>query len=244
MNSYTGFAEIYDTLMDDFDYAAWSEYYLKLIEPVDAKRICDCACGTGSLTIEYAAKIAEVIGSDISGEMLRVAGEKARRKGVSVRWLCADMCRLELPKPVDAVLCGCDGVNYLTSMKRVKAFFTAAFNCIRSGGMLAFDISSEYKLREVMGDAFFGEERDEMAYLWQNSMEGDIITMDLTFFVEEGNGLYRKFNETHRQRAHSVPEIVAALEETGFTDIHVYGDRTFKAPENDELRIHFTALKQ
>ena len=32
MNAYSGFAGVYDLLMDDFDYPAWAEYYLKLRE--------------------------------------------------------------------------------------------------------------------------------------------------------------------------------------------------------------------
>lgn len=244
MSSYAEFAGIYDQLMDDFDYPEWARYYMELIAPVNPRRICDCACGTGSLTLEYAANGLETIGSDLSGEMLEIAAEKARRRGVSVRWLCRDMCMLELPAPVDALLCGCDGVNYLTSQKRVLAFFEAAHRCIRPGGMIAFDISSEYKLREEMGDAFFGEERDDIAYLWQNTLRGDNVTMDITFFVRQEDGLYRRFTETHRQRAHSVEEIKTLLAQAGFEQIHVYGDRTFEAPGPEELRIHFTAVRK
>ena len=54
---YDDFASVYDTLMDDYDYDAWSKYYLSLI--CDAlgelpKRAAECACGTGSLTVRFA----------------------------------------------------------------------------------------------------------------------------------------------------------------------------------------------
>ena len=96
-----------------------------------------------------------------------------------------------------------------------------------------------------MKDAFFGEERDKIAYLWQNSMDEAtrVITMDLTFFVETDTGLYRRFQETHVQRAHTREELVAWLGEAGFTDIRVYGDRTMNPPGPDEQRIHLKKKK-
>ena len=151
---------------------------------------------------------------------------------------------LELPRPVDAILACCDAVNYLTTESDVNAFFQSARRFLKKDGVLAFDISSEHKL-SGMKDAFYGEERDHIAYLWQNDMDRQtrVLTMDLTFFVETENGLYRRFSEQHRQRAHSVGELKGWLEECGFSDIRVYGDRVLRAPADDEPRIHFTAKK-
>lgn len=246
MDAYRGFAGIYDLLMDDFDYPAWADYYMQLLAEVGVqpKAICECACGTGALTMHFAKKGMRVTGVDISREMLELAAEKARENGVMVQFVCQDMAKLQLPKPVDAIICGCDGVNYLTSDKRVCAFFEAAHAAIRPGGAFAFDISSAHKLRNVLGNNFFGEERDEAAYIWQNSLDGDIVNMDLTFFICEEDDLYRRVTETHRQRAHEIENLVSLLKETGFTGIKVYGDRTFAAPAEEEMRIHFCAVRE
>ena len=75
MSAYAGFAAFYDTLMDDFDYPAWADYYMKLLaaEGVQPTSLCDCACGTGSLSIEFARRGIRVTGADLSGEMLEIA---------------------------------------------------------------------------------------------------------------------------------------------------------------------------
>ena len=246
MDAYMGFAGIYDLLMDDFDYPAWTDYYLKLVKDrcPDAKTICECACGTGSITVELAKKGYRVIGVDLSGEMLEIAAEKARNAGQMIQFVCRDMCALQLPKPVGALICTCDGVNYLTNDKRVSAFFEAAHRQIRPGGAFVFDISSAHKLRNVIGNAFFGEEREDVAYLWQNRLKDDIVTMDITFFVRAEDEFYERIQETHRQKAHEISQIVSLMEQAGFKDIKVYGDRTFDAPQNDELRIHFSAVRE
>ena len=102
------------------------------------------------------------------------------------------------------------------------------------------------RLEKVLGNGFFGEERDEVAYLWANAYDPHtrIVQMDLTFFCREESGLYRRFAETHRQRAHRPEELTARLREAGFGQIKVFGDRTFEPPKPDEMRIHFLAVRE
>ena len=164
---YNDFASVYDTLMDDYDYDAWCAHYLQLMQMNGKKplRIAECACGTGSLSVRFAREGLIVTGVDLSNAMLRQAEEKARRWGVQVSFVRQDMKKLALTRRVDAVLATCDGVNYLTEEGDVKSFFAAAYAALKPGGMLCFDCSSRHKLETVMGDAFFGEERDGIATL-------------------------------------------------------------------------------
>ena len=244
---YEQFAALYDRLMDDFNYPAWADYYLSLLarHGVRPKTICECGCGTGSMSVEFARRRVKLVASDLSEDMLHAAQEKARRNGVMIPFVCQDMRELSIHRPVEAVLCCCDGVNYLTSKEDVCAFFRAAYNALQPGGALAFDLSSRYKLRDKMGNSFFGEERDEVAYLWQNQYDEaeDVILMDLTFFVRREDGLYERFTEQHEQRAHTDVEILTWLAECGFEGACVYGDRNFDPPASDCERIHIIAKK-
>lgn len=248
MESYGEFASVYDRLMDDFDYPRWAEYYMELIarSGVKVRKMCDCACGTGSMTIQFAKRGINVTGMDLSRDMLEIAAVKARRAAQKIVFTAQDMTQLELPRPVDAIVCACDGVNYLIDPGAPEKFFRAAHAAIKPGGCLAFDISSRYKLESVIDNGFFGEERDDVAYIWSNKLdqESHIVDMDLTFFLRQENDLYRRFEEKHRQRAHSVDEIVAALEDSGFENIKVYGNMNFEAPAAEDQRIHFVAVRK
>lgn len=248
MAAYSGLAGLYDRLMDDVDYPAWAEYYLKLLETagVAPTRLCDCACGTGAMSVEFALRGIQVTGVDISREMLEQAQARARQSGVRVMFAEQDMCNLALPRRVDALVCACDGVNYLLDDARLNRFFARAHDAIRPGGALAFDISSAYKLEHVLGNGFFGEERDDVAYLWSNCFDpaARTVTMDLTFFVRQQGELYRRFAEVHVQKAHEAGHIAALLEQNGFSDVRIFGDRTFDAPGPEEARIHFIATRR
>ena len=143
------------------------------------------------------------------------------------------------------MLATCDGVNYLTAPEDVRAFFRAAHAALRPGGVLCFDCSTRHKLEDTMGDAFFGEEREGLAVLWQNRLnrQTHVVTMDVTFFVREEDGRYRRFRETHRQRAHDMQELRAWLEDAGFEGVRFTGEMRMDAPRGDDLRLHCTAVK-
>ena len=244
---YGEFARCYDALMDDVDYDGWAAHYLALMRArgVSPRAVAECACGTGSLTVRLAQAGVSVIGVDSSPDMLRVAADKARARGVHIPFVCQDMRALTLHKPVDAVLATCDGVNYLCAPEAARGFFAAAFAALRPGGGIFFDVSSYGKLTQVLGDAFYGETRAQAAYLWQNHFNPAtaVVDMDLTGFVREADGRYRRFDEIHRQRAHTEAELSAWLTDAGFADVAVYGERGFAPPTPDDQRWHVSALK-
>ena len=78
MSSYDFLAGCYDRLTYDVDYAAWADYIQRHFEkrPLPGKTVLDLACGTGSLTYELARRGYEMIGVDLSPEMLSEAVEK------------------------------------------------------------------------------------------------------------------------------------------------------------------------
>jgi len=245
VEAYKGLADVYDMFADDFDYSAWADYYTEIISRAGCvpKRVCDCGCGTLNMGIPLAERGLSVTGVDISEEMLAAAAEKARMAGLKIPLVKQDMCALTLPRQVDAIICACDGVNYLLTDARLSEFFMRCFLSIKKGGCLAFDFSTYAKLSGKLGNAFFGEERDEAAYLWQNTFDEktSLCEMDITFFARQQNGLYKKFTEKHVQRAHEPSHIAELLEKAGFANIRVYGDKTFAAPDENDMRAHVTA---
>ena len=169
---YTGFAEVYDRLMSDVDYPAWAAFYTELLRSrgISGGTLCECACGTGGLTLPLQRAGWQVTGADLSQEMLEQAQRKAREEGLPVRFVCQDMRRLQLHHPVDAVLATCDGVNYLLKEKDLTAFLRSAWTALRPGGCLAFDVSTPRKLSKVLGDSLLAEDTPEITYLWQNHL--------------------------------------------------------------------------
>lgn len=248
---YGNFAAVYDFLMRDVDYKKWAEHIENIMKKKNSevKNILELACGTGNLTIEFTEKGYDIAGIDISVEMLEVAREKAKRENLELVLLNQDMTELDFDLyDLDCVVCGCDGYNYVLDDEKIKNSFSTVYEILKPGGIFIFDISSGYKLREILGDNTFTEINDEVIYIWDNFTEEDISQMDLTFFVKEkenefGEGLYRRFEETHVQRAYEIYEIEEFLVSVGFSDIEAFGDFTLDPPKVDSERIFFAAKK-
>ena len=67
--------------------------------------------------------------------------------------------------------------------------------------------------------------------------------MDVTCFVRDEDGRYRRFREEHRQRAHDQEELLPILKECGFEEICCYGEMRMDEPKAEDQRIHMTARK-
>ena len=162
---------------------------------------------------------------------------------------------------LDCVLCACDGINYVTSLEDLYKVFSKIYNLLKPGGVFIFDISSYYKLSEVLGNNFMGESRDGISYMWTNYYDeaNQLLEMNLDFFLkldpeevegdylEEGpqddDNLYERYREIHLQRAHREEEIVDVLKKAGFGRIDSYGDFSLDRPGDQSERIFFTAIK-
>jgi len=248
MEQYTGFAFVYDELMDEVDYDGWVKYLEDIIdkEDVKVKNILELACGTGNLTIPLAKKDYDIAGIDISYEMLGVAREKAEKEGIELVLLEQDITELDFEiDNLDCVLCACDGFNYIIDDEDLEGVFKKAYKLLKDDGLFIFDISSYYKLSQVLGNNMYGENREDVTYMWQNFFyeEDNTLDMDLAFFIKDEEGKFDKFEEEHRQRAYTKEEIVGILNESGFDNIKVYGDFTFEEPKSTSQRIFFACKK-
>lgn len=248
MNQYKDFAFVYDELMNEVDYNNWVDYIEQIIKHKEAnvQNILELACGTGNLTIPLTKKNYDIAAIDISEEMLSVAREKAEKEGVELVLLQQDISELEFDvENLDCVLCACDGFNYLTYDDEIENVFEKSYELLKDGGMFIFDISSFYKLSQVLGNNMYGENRADIAYMWQNYFdpEENMVEMELAFFVKNEEGSFDRFEETHHQRAYTEREIKKMLKMAGFKDISIYGDFTLESPKEDAQRIFFACKK-
>lgn len=247
MTPYASFAGAYDALMADVDYEKWSQYVLSLLALQGVHpgaRVLDAACGTGKLTLPLSKAGYLVTGADASADMLQAAGEKARMMGLSIPFICQRMEEIRLHRPVEAVVCACDGVNYLACEDEVMAFFSSAREALTPGGILLFDISSRYKIKHILDGNMFGEDLEDVACLWQNSYDelSCLLEIQLTLFLRKDKG-FERFRERHIQRAHLQSELVRWMRRAGLETIAAYGFLTMEPPPRRAERIQFVARR-
>ena len=244
MDSYTSFAQVYDMFMDNVDYPAWCEYIKSLLTEhgITGGLLLDLGCGTGTVTELLAASGYDMIGVDNCCDMLEIAEEKKEQSGRDILYLLQDMREFELYGTVRAVISVCDSINYILEEEELLQVFSLVNNYLDPGGIFLFDMNTRFKY-EQMGDCTIAENREESSFIWDNfyDPEDDINEYELAIFVRENNGLYRKFEETHYQRAYGPEKIKALLLEAGLEVLAVYDAFTREPAREDSERIYFVA---
>lgn len=245
---YNGFARLYDRLTADVPYGAFADYYFEIFRRFGCKTRLglDLGCGTGSITLELCRRGVDMIGADISADMLAVARERAAAENLGVLFLNQDMADFELYGTVDFIVSSLDCVNYVTEKNRLKRVFKLVNNYLDPGGLFVFDINTEYKLSAVLGENTFVADGEDIFYSWQNSYDKRSRLCDfyLSFFEREADGRYSRFDEIHTERAYTEAELVSMLEGAGLKVEGVFHDRTFKKPRKNSERLFFVAREQ
>lgn len=245
---YTDFSRVYDALMQDVDYSAWAGHYRALMQQGGAPekaRVAECACGSGNLTLPLRKAGYQITGLDLSEDMLELAMQKARQAGLIIPFVRQDMTALQLPRRADCILATCDGVNYLAKPDQAQAFFRAAYANLRPGGLLIFDVSTPYKLKNILGNNTLFSDEEEIAYIWQNAWdeEAQTVEMALSIFEKGADGRYTRLEEGQLQRAHNQAELTRWLSDAGFQDIAFFGGFGMDAPQPEDERWHIRAGK-
>lgn len=246
--AYEYLAGCYDRFTADVDYAAWADYLEKHFSrsKLPIHTVLDLACGTGSLTCELARRGYEMIGSDLSEEMLALAAEKARDvDGIPPIFLHQAMEDLDLYGTIDACVCCLDSVNYVTQPKLLARAFQRVHTFLMPGGLFLFDINTPDKLRGLDGQLFMDEDEDTCC-IWRAdySPRCRICTYGMDLFFREDGDLWRRMEEVHEEYAYEPDELERMLRQAGFRHIRQYGERKMRTPKPGEQRIFFTARKE
>ena len=211
MKEYTGFAEVYDMFMDNVPYDKWAKYLQKLLKENGAKEgiVCELGCGTGKMTRRLRDMGYDMIGIDISQDMLQIAVEQEtilkkagtqnadinkveskhtksdKKKNYEILYLNQDMREFELYGTVAAVVSVCDSMNYITEKEDLLQTFKLVRNYLDPGGVFIFDMNTPYYYRKKLGEQTICENRDEGSFIWENYYDPDtkINEFDMTIYI-------------------------------------------------------------
>lgn len=245
MNAYENLASSYDRLTNDVDYEATVDFYWEILsrERLNPRTAVDLACGTGSVALLLAKKGLQVIGVDLSEDMLCQANQKAQEQDLQVMFLQQPLQRLRLARGVDLAVCALDSMDYITDPEDCREAIVRVYRVLNPGGCFIFDVNTPEKLRAMDGQVFLDED-DDVYCIWRGEFEEEtnVCSYAMDLFQRRGDVWVRSFEE-HREYAYSAQQLIGYLRQAGFTAIEVYADRRFEAPQPGEQRIYIKARK-
>lgn len=246
MSVYENFSEVYDIFMEEVPYIKWVDYIEKiwLKYNLDVKLVAELGCGTGNITIPLAKKGYDMIGVDLSDQMLNKAQEKSKNLELDILFLLQDMTEFELYGTVDSVVSICDSINYILEEDELLEVFRLVNNYLNPNGLFIFDMNTEHKFKNVLADNTFSDTSENSAYTLENFYdEEEMINEFYTnfFLKDEETGLYNRFEEIHHERAYTVETIKILLEKSGLKFIGAFDELTFNEFSDKSERIFFVA---
>lgn len=203
----------------------------RYLEHVDDILLADLGCGAGALSWELARKGFQVVGCDISPEMIH----RARQRGVDTpmpglrgahspfaapRFFEADMTSADFSCSVDMAVIAYDALNYLEGEHQVIECFANIKRQMKPGGILLFDSNTPriywqyqgvYERFPVPGGVIIQHSRYRF---WERKG----IT-DFTFHIDGTTSV-----ETHVQWVYAPRRLKAMVRRSGFTVLHCFDD--------------------
>ncbi len=245
MDCYKEFAHIYDELINsDIDYKTWTSNILCICNEygIEMDSYLDLACGTGNLTIEIASEFKDTWAVDLSCDMLSEAEKKIRDAGIKARFLCQDICELNVSNTFNLITCCLDSSNYILEKEDFKKYLLGVYYSLREDGLFVFDINSYHKLTNILGNNIYNYDSEDVVYIWENYLENDIVQMNLTFFVKEGQ-IYKRFDEEHSERAYKEEYVESLIKDIGFEIIKKMDNYEDKEVSENTERICYVLGK-
>lgn len=263
MPQYSVLAPYYEELNSEVDYSEWTDFLIGLFGKYCEKNpelVLELACGTGAFTRQFARRGYDMIGIDISGEMLAEASRmeyenedcdgnsacrRASRRRPKPLYICQDIRSFELYGTVNAAVCCLDSINYLTDSGDLNKCFSTLRTYLEPGGIFIFDVNTPHKFENIFGSNDYILESDNVFCAWQNSYNPSTKLCDfyLSIFTKAEDGSWTRTDEYQRERCYSRTVISSALKKCGFELIDVLGGHDGKPAENTDERWYFIARR-
>jgi SAM-dependent methyltransferase len=197
-----------------FHAAACAPGIIELLAPVRARDglVLELGCGSGLLTKELIAAGHHVLATDASEAMLEIASDVVGE--------AAEVRQLTLPDDplpeADAIVAVGHPLNYLADADAFDRALVAIAHALRPGGVIAFDVCDLEWGRVRQGAAPYARAEADWALITEFALPSpDRFIREMTIFVRNEDGSWRRDTEHHENVLVEVAQIPALLHEHG-----------------------------
>jgi ubiquinone/menaquinone biosynthesis C-methylase UbiE len=209
------------------------------------KSVLDVCCGAGHLAVHFLENGYDVVGIDLSENMLHFARGNASRyiESGQCRFINADASAFELSENFGLVVSTYDSLNHL----RDEQALINCFKCVYAvnSGYFIFDLNTRKGLKRW--NSIQIDDSDEDALIISRGIfdgKSDRAWIKLTGFVRNSSGLYERFEETVYNTVFSLDWVRKVLNDVGWTNVHFARIRDLSTPlaqPEDEGRVFVVA---
>lgn len=195
----------------------------KILKEHQVVTVLDLTCGTGSQVFWLKEKGFEVVGSDISRSMLKIAKQKAKLKQLKLKFLQGD-CRTVHAGQFDAAITIFNAIGHLTR-EDFKLTIQNINRNLNPGGLYIFDIFNlDYlkagnNITKLTGDWMAVSDGQKFREIQFNTISDDgILASYSTYVYQDRNESPTKVSKGYENtlQVYSSAELQDILKENGF----------------------------
>lgn len=136
----------YETAFSFRDISMEVDFFERCIQKfskVKVKKVLDVGCGHSPYMVELARRGYVFTGLDLSKAMLDYSLEKARKAGIEISVIHADMCNFKAKEKFDFVFCMLGSITF-QSNSEFLSHLDSVSGCLKSGGLYLIDASIDF----------------------------------------------------------------------------------------------------
>lgn len=217
----------------------------KILQTRGDERVLDLACGSGRHSLELRRRGFEVVGTDISADLIEIARRDAAAADLDVEFVRADLRELGYEAEFDLVLNLNDGaIGYLESDEENRRSFEVISRALRPGGRNLLQLPNVLYARERLPQRSWIP-TDSMVELvehrWNRKarrLEGLMVAARFGEVLESLDGI------EFTQRLYTVDELRGIYASVGMELLRTYnGSGRPKEPKPSQFEIFVEARK-
>lgn len=175
--------------------------------------ILDLCCGTGQTAAWLAACGFEVVGLDVSPQMLQFAAVNAP----AAELICGDARDFHLPRPVDGALAAFDSINHFAAIADIERVCASVFAALRPGGWFLFDFNTDEGFAYNAGESYSVVEDDHAVVVRSEYDEAAGRGLSrITLFEKASHGGWSRRDLEIPEYCHQTEALETALLKAGF----------------------------
>jgi SAM-dependent methyltransferase len=221
------------------------ERAMRMLKPEGGERVLDLACGSGRHSLELKRRGFEVVGADISPELLEIARGDAEKEGLDVAFVEADLRELDFDAEFDIVLSLNDGaIGYLETDEENLRTFDVISRSLRQGGRHLMQLPNVLYAQEHLPQKSWisGSSMIELVeHRWNRSdryMEGAMIPVRFGEVLDELKPI------EFRQRLYTVEELTEIMSSVGMELVRAFhGSGKVREPTHKQFEIFVESHK-
>jgi SAM-dependent methyltransferase len=245
------FAPVYNRMWTDFaDRVAPKlvDLYAQKSNGINRRPVLDLCCGVGTVALHFLASGYDVHGVDVSEYMLNFATDNARefiKKG-NARFTHANVVEFKPENEYGLAISTFDSLNHLENIIELGRVIENTWGSLERDGIFIFDLNTKHGL-QYWGDITIDDDEEAMIVKrgGYDHTTGRAF-YKLSGFLNNGEGLYKRFEEMVVETGYDCQEVKDLLLKAGFADVYFASENDLETPivePEKEDRVFFIATK-